>query len=225
MIVAERKPLDEIKEMTKEYNKILMVGCATCVTVCMAGGEKEVGILATALKMAHKMQKKDIDIKEVTVERQCEWEFIEPLKENMKNCEAIVSLGCGAGVQTIAEMYKDKEVLPALNTKFIGIPQEQGIWMEKCLACGDCKLGEFGGICPIARCSKSILNGPCGGSSKGKCEINQEIDCGWQLIYDRMKTLNKLHLLEEVASPKNWSTSRDGGPRKVVREDMVIDKV
>lgn len=225
MIIAERKPIEEIKNMLLEFNKVLMVGCGTCVTVCMAGGEKEVGILATALRMAFKLNKKEININEITVERQCEWEFIEPLKENLDNYDVILSLGCGAGVQTIAERYLNKEVLPGVNTKFIGIPQEQGIWMEKCLACGDCGLGKFGGICPIARCSKSILNGPCGGSCKGKCEINKEIDCGWQLIYDRLKVLNKLHLLENVIPPKNWSFSRDGGPRKVVREDMILDKV
>jgi ferredoxin len=223
MIVAERKPIDEIKQLIGENKKVLLVGCGTCVTVCMSGGEKEVEVLESALKIAFKLEGRDISTQKITVQRQCEWEFIEPLNEMIKECDVVLSLGCGAGVQTIVEMYTDKEILPALNTKFIGIPQKQGVWTEKCAACGDCGLGKFGGICPIARCSKSILNGPCGGSSQGKCEINPEIDCAWQLIYDRLKALGKLDFLENVIPPKDWSASRDGGPRKVVREDMIIN--
>jgi hypothetical protein len=111
-------------------------------------------------------------------------------------------------------------VVPGLNTSFLGLPTEHGVWAERCAACGDCILGLTGGICPIARCSKSLLNGPCGGSEAGHCEVNPEIPCAWQLIYDRLKSLDKVHVLLELQPPKNWRAARDGGPRKIVRPDL-----
>lgn len=221
MIIAEQKPIDEIKGMVIPYQKVLVVGCGTCVTICMAGGEKEVGILSTALKMACQLDGKRIEFLEVTIERQCEWEFIDRLKERLEGIEAILSMGCGVGVQAISERFK-LPVYPALNTKCLGMPEEQGLWLERCGTCGDCMLHKTGGICPITRCSKSILNGPCGGSMGGKCEIDKEIVCGWQLIYDRLKDLGRLESLEEIIPPKDWSVSSHGGQRKVVREDVRI---
>jgi len=111
-------------------------------------------------------------------------------------------------------------VLPGLNTAFMGLPTEQGVWEERCAACGSCILGLTGGICPIARCAKQLLNGPCGGSQNGLCEIGHDTPCAWQLIYDRLKAQNRLHLLMEIQPAKNWSTSRDGGPRRIAREDL-----
>ena len=122
----------------------------------------------------------------------------------------------------LSEMYKTKLVYPALNTNFIGGSPEQGVWIERCQACGNCVLEQTGGICPIARCSKSLLNGPCGGSTKGKCEIDSELDCVWQIICDRLAQLNLMDRYEEIIPVKDWSTSRDGGPRKIVREDLKL---
>ncbi len=224
MIIAEQKPLAEIKELIAPANKVLVVGCGTCVTVCFAGGEKEAQILSASLRMSTKLDGAPKDVSDVTVQRQCEWEYIDPLKDQIGQADIVLSLGCGIGVQTIAERYPEAIVVPGLNTSFLGLPVEQGIWAERCAACGDCILGLTGGICPIARCSKSLLNGPCGGSSKGKCEVSPEIDCAWQLIYDRLKAQNRLELLMEVRPPKNWRPSRDGGPRKIVREDLRLEK-
>lgn len=220
MIVGEQKPIEEIKEIVRPYKKILVLGCGECVTVCLAGGEKEVGIISSALRVANKIDKKDIEIYEGIVERQCDKEFIE--KINLNGIDAILSLACGIGVQTLAETYEDIPVLPGLNTNFIGRTEEQGVWSERCLMCGNCILHLTGGICPIARCSKNLLNGPCGGSSGGKCEISKEIDCAWQLIYNRLEKLGELNKLEEIIPVKDWSTSRDGGPRKIIREDVRI---
>jgi ferredoxin len=220
MIVAEQKPLAEIKEMLEDYRKVLVVGCGTCVTVCLAGGEKEVGILASALRMATRLDGHGVAMDEVTVQRQCEWEYIDPLRERLDSYDAILSFGCGIGVQTLAERFPGKRVLPALNTKFMGLPIEQGVWEERCQACGDCILDLTGGICPIARCSKQLLNGPCGGSQNGKCEVNKETACAWQLIWERMSALGMLDRLLQVQPPKDWRTSRDGGPRRIVREDL-----
>jgi ferredoxin len=220
MIVAEQKPLDVIKAMLDTYRKVLVVGCGTCVTVCLAGGEKEVGILASALRMATKLDGNGVDLDEITVQRQCEWEYIDPLAESLESYDAILSLGCGVGVQTLAERFPKKRVLPGLNTTFMGLPTEQGVWEERCQACGNCILDLTGGICPIARCSKQLLNGPCGGSQNGECEIDPEIPCAWQLIWERMSALGLLDRLMEVQPAKDWSTSRDGGPRRIIRDDL-----
>ncbi len=220
MIVAEQKSLDELKTLVGSAQKVLVVGCGTCVTVCFAGGAREAAISAASLRMASKLEGNAKQVSDVTVQRQCEWEYLDQIAEQIKGADVVLSLGCGIGVQAIAEHYPQTWVVPGLNTKFLGMPTEQGVWAERCAACGDCILGLTGGICPIARCSKSLLNGPCGGSEAGHCEVNPEIPCAWQLIYDRLNSLGKLQLLLEIQPPKNWRTSRDGGPRKIVREDL-----
>jgi len=136
--------------------------------------------------------------------------------------EAVVSIACGAGVQFMAEMYRKTPIYPGIDTNFIGVTEEQGVWTERCQACGDCKLHLTGGICPITRCAKSLLNGPCGGSSNGKCEVDPETDCGWQMIYDRLKELGRLDQMEVIIPINDWTTSRDGGPRKIIREDLKL---
>jgi ferredoxin len=220
MIIGEQKLLDEIKAMIADYQKILILGCGTCVTVCFAGGEKEVGVLASALRMATRLEGQNKEFMEATVQRQCEYEYNEEVADLVREADSVLSLACGIGVQTMNEQFPDKITLPGLNTTFLGQPTEQGIWDERCQACGTCILDKTAGICPITRCSKSLLNGPCGGSVGGKCEIDPDVDCAWQLIYDRLKALGKLELLTEIQPAKDWSTSRDGGPRKIVREDL-----
>jgi hypothetical protein len=220
MIVAEQKPLDEIKGLLADAGKVLVVGCGTCVTVCFAGGDKEAGILASSLRMATRIDGSPKDVTHITVQRQCEWEYIDPLADSIQEADIVLSIGCGIGVQALAERFPDKIVVPGLNTTFLGLPQEQGVWEERCAACGSCILGLTGGICPIARCAKQLLNGPCGGSQDGVCEIGHETPCAWQLIYDRLKAQNRLHLILEIQPPKDWSTSRDGGPRRITREDL-----
>jgi len=221
MIVAEQKPLEEIIEIIKDYDKIILAGCKGCVAVCAAGGEKEVQFLASAIRTARKAEGRDIEIREVTLERQCDPEYVEQIRGFVGEYQAILSIACGVGVQYMAEHYPNIPALPGLNTSFMGGAEEQGIWSERCQGCGQCVLHLTGGICPITRCSKSLLNGPCGGSTNGKCEINPEVPCGWQLIIDRLKALGefpKRYL--ENNPPKDWSTSRDGGPRKIIREDL-----
>ncbi|HLC34863.1 MAG TPA: methylenetetrahydrofolate reductase C-terminal domain-containing protein [Anaerolineales bacterium] len=223
MIVAEQKPLEEIRNLIQGAEKVLIVGCGTCVTVCFSGGEKEAGILASAVRMASRVDGRPQQVTHAVVQRQCEWEYIDAMREQVREADLVVSLGCGVGVQAMAERFPEKIVVPGLNTVFMGLPVEQGVWSERCQACGDCLLGLTGGVCPIARCSKQLLNGPCGGSVDGHCEINADTDCAWQLIYDRLKAQGRLELLLEIQPPKDWRTSRDGGPRKVVREDLRLN--
>ncbi len=216
MIVAEQKPIEEIKRYVEGCKRVLVLGCGTCVTVCLSGGEREVATLASTLRLSG-----NPEILENTIERQCDAEFYEAVAEQAASCDVILSMACGVGVQMAARIFPDKPVYPALNTKFMGTNDGAGLWSENCLACGDCKLGTYGAVCPITRCSKSLLNGPCGGSVDGKCEVDPEnIDCGWQLIYDRLKTLGRLDVLAENAEPKDWSKTHHGGPRKLSREDI-----
>ena len=223
MIVADRKNVREIRDMIKKHKRVLLVGCGTCVTVCLAGGEREVGIHGSALRMALKLDGHgDVVVDECTIERQCEDAFIDILAPRVAEYDAVCSLGCGAGVQALAERFPGTAVYPGLNTQFIGILQSQGVWTEKCIGCGNCRLGEFAGICPITRCAKRLLNGPCVGSRDGKCEVNPDIECAWQLIYDRAKALGILDQFESIAEVHDWSTGPDGGPRRVVREDQCI---
>ena len=220
MIIAERKPMEEILDMVEGSSTVLLAGCATCVADCMAGGEREVGILASALRIALKKDAKGAEIIEATIERQCERKFIERISELVEKADVVISMACGIGVQAMAERYRDKPIYPAVNTTFLGLREEEGLWTERCAACGDCTLHLTGGVCPVARCTKSLLNGPCGGSADGKCEISEDVDCGWQLIVDRLKSLGQLDRLEENIPPKNWATSRDGGPRKVIKKEL-----
>jgi len=223
MIIAEQKPLEEIKHLLGDAEKVLVVGCGTCVTVCFAGGDREAQILASSLRMSSKLDGHPMEVSDVTVQRQCEWEYLDEIENEIKEADVILSIGCGIGVQAIAEHFPDCWVVPGLNTTFLGLPSEQGVWEERCMACGNCVLGLTGGICPVARCSKSLLNGPCGGSEDGHCEIDPDVPCAWQLIYDRLASKDKLDMLLEIEPPKDWSTAHDGGPRKIVREDLKLE--
>lgn len=222
MIIADKKPIEEIIEEIKEYEKILLLGCNECVTVCEAGGKKEVEVLASALRMYFLNQGNKKQIDERTLERQCDHEYLEEIREIADQYDAILSLACGVGVQFVAEKYHSTPVYPGVNTCFLGATEQRGVWTERCQACGQCILAYTAGICPVSRCAKRLLNGPCGGSTKGKCEIDKELDCAWQLIIDRLKALGRLDDYEKLFSIKDWSTDRAGGPRKVIREDVQV---
>ena len=222
MIVASRKSIAEIKEVLAAHDKVLFVGCGTCVTVCLAGGEREVGIISSAMRMARRLDGRPLAIEQMTIERQCENEFIAELAAAAERNEAILSFGCGAGVQAIAERFPEKPVYAALDTQFLGILEEQAVWTEKCLGCGSCVLSQFGGICPITRCAKRLLNGPCAGSSEEGCEVDPERPCAWQLIYRRLQAIGQLENLDEIVPPRDWRTSWHAGARRVVREEHRI---
>ena len=222
MIVADRKPLEEILGMIKDCNKILVIGCKGCVTVCNVGGSKEVGILAATLKIARKKEGRPLIVDERTLERQCDPEYVDQIKDDVADYDAVLSMACGVGPQFLSERYPESRFLPAVNTSFFGGALEHGIWAERCAGCGNCVIHYFDGLCPIARCAKSLLNGPCGGSSGGICEIAKDVECIWDMIVHKKMELGRLEDLEEIRAPKNWTTARDGGPRKSIREELVL---
>lgn len=204
MIVAKRKPFEEIKDLIKSYKKVLNVGCGTCVAVCLTGGEKEVGILNAEIEMARKMDDNPIEIDAATVERQCDREFLEALDADIGDYDAILSMACGAGIQFMAERYPDIPVLPMVDTTFIGVNQDVGWYEERCRSCSSCVLGLTGGICPVTMCAKGLYNGPCGGTNKGNCEISKDQPCAWHMIYERLARQGRLDCIMEISPPVEY---------------------
>ncbi len=209
--ITEQKPLEEIMQYLDKCKGIYLIGCGTCATLCQTGGKSEVLAMKDNLEAAGK---------KVTgwmvIPTTCDELTRDALRENasdVNKADCIVVMTCAFGVQTVA-LYTDKPVYPALNTLFIGKEESPGYFTEVCLQCGSCVLGQTAGICPLVRCAKSLLNGPCGGSVEGKCEISPDTPCGWQLIIDRLTALGQLDKLEEIQPPRDWSTSHAGGPRK-----------
>uniref|UniRef100_A0A7C4ETW1 Methylene-tetrahydrofolate reductase C-terminal-like domain-containing protein n=1 Tax=Desulfomonile tiedjei TaxID=2358 RepID=A0A7C4ETW1_9BACT len=220
MVIGERKPFEEIVKMLNGHKKILVLGCGGCVTVCLTGGDDAVKVLSSQLRMSRQKDNDPLEITEKTIERQCDPEYVEQISDIVGQIDGVLSLACGVGVQYVAERYPTMPVYPALNTTFVGGSKKEGYYVERCQTCGDCKLYYTAGICPVARCSKSLLNGPCGGSTNGKCEIDPQVDCAWQLIIDRLKSLNLMDRYEQIIEANDWRSSRDGGPRTMIREDF-----
>jgi hypothetical protein len=205
VIVTAQKPLDEILDSLAPYSSVLVAGCDGCTQP--PRGLREARTLAQLLELGGKLRGKNFNFKATTLPKQCDsYLTLGPLQPQMKDMEAVLSLACGLGVQTIAQVLPDVPVLPAQNTLFLGVDiREDSTLEERCAACGDCLLALTGGICPVARCAKSLLNGPCGGSQHGKCEIDTEKDCAWDLIIRRLDKLGRLSVLDEIHPPRNFA--------------------
>jgi ferredoxin len=210
--ITAQKPLEEIIQSLSGVGKVYLVGCGTCATMCHTGGKSEVLDMKDKLEAAGK---------KVTgwmvVPTACDELTKDALGENAKDiaaADAILAMTCAFGAQTII-LYTNKPVYPALNTLFVGREEAPGQFIEVCMQCGNCILATTVGICPLVRCAKSLLNGPCGGSVDGKCEIAPDIPCAWQMIYERLAALGQLDKLEEIVPPRDWSTSSAGGPRRI----------
>ena len=219
MIVGNQKPFKEIMASVSKFKKVLVLGCGTCVAVCLTGGDKEAHAMARSLTHAFQDHPDPPSFEVNTIERQCEKDWLESFFEISDDIDAVLSLACGAGVQTVADVYNHLPVIPGLNTTFLGALDRPGEWNEKCRGCGNCVLADTGGICPVTRCAKSLLNGPCGGSSNGKCEISaivgRDVECAWQLIIERLSALGKLENYNKIRPPKDWSNGTAQGPRRL----------
>jgi len=205
MIVTTLKPLDEILESISPYRKILIAGCDGCTQP--PRGIREVKTLKQLLELAGQLKGKEFEFKVTSVVKQCDSVLTtSAIKPYVDDVEAVLSLACGAGPQTVAEFFPDLPVIPAQNSHFIGMDdREGGVMLDSCSACGDCILALTGGICPVTRCSKGLLNGACGGASNGKCELDPARDCGWELIYERLKRLGRLDLIKKFTPAKDYS--------------------
>ena len=204
MVKGTRKPLEEIKDYLARYNKILIIGCGGCASICLAGGQKEVNILKIELELSFKEDNARKKIDGFTIERQCNVQFFKEIEDMIPDYDCILSMACGAGVQLVAEQFNSTPVFPALNTVSIGIDREIGMYEEKCRACGECVLAYTGGICPVTRCAKGLFNGPCGGTNSGKCEISDDISCAWNDIFNTLKKQNRLDDILKIREPMQW---------------------
>lgn len=222
MIVLQQKDLTQILALIVPYQKILVVGCNGCATVCLAGGANETSLLAGTLRIAAIEQGRSLEVTDHTVLRQCEPEFLIDLVVKVGQAEAILALGCGAGIQTMAESWPNKHFLPAVDTMFIGSPMQTEGWQETCSACGNCTLDQTFAICVETRCAKGLRNGPCGGARDGMCEANPQIECVWLQVYAKARSMGQLDKLRRIIPIKDWSDSRHGGPRRLLREEKEI---
>lgn len=203
MIITTQKPLEEIMRTLQSYSNIMIVGCGTCATAVQTGGEPQVR------EMADKLRGKWF-VDTVVVEAPCDeriarkdWREIQRQGRG-KNIDALLCLMCGAGVQTLAELA-ELPCVPGLNTHFLGKVERIGLYYERCRACGNCHLGETAGICPVTRCAKGLMNGPCGGVIDGKCEVGGYVrDCAWFLIWKRLKKFGRMDLFRKVRPPREF---------------------
>ncbi|MFC1897348.1 methylenetetrahydrofolate reductase C-terminal domain-containing protein [Chloroflexota bacterium] len=207
MIITTQKPLDEVLDYITPYSSILIAGCDGCTQP--PRGLREAKTLSQLLELGSKLRNEDFEFEVTTTAKQCDsYLTASMLKPQMDGVEAVLSLACGAGVQTLANLFPELPIFPAQNTHFMGAEEREGsILEERCAGCGDCLLAQTGGICPVARCSKGLLNGACGGAKDGKCELDPERDCAWVLIYEQLKKQGKLELLKEFRPPRDYQLS------------------
>ncbi|MBI5417778.1 methylenetetrahydrofolate reductase C-terminal domain-containing protein [Candidatus Poribacteria bacterium] len=214
MIISKQKELPIILNILKDVKKIFLVGCTECATLCACGGEKEVREMKTRLEENGKEV-----VGEMSIEAVCNIlntrSELRHNKEAFAKAEAVLALCCGAGVQGVVASATIP-VYPGADTLFLGNVNRIGRFYEHCSLCGECILDKTGGICPVTNCAKGLLNGPCGGMNKGKCEISPEQDCAWALIYDKMEKLGQKENIKNILPPKNYSKKTK--PAKLIFE-------
>lgn len=210
MLISVQKPMEEILTSLEGEKKVFVVGCNGCAEGCESGGEPQVIEVKGKLEEAGKTVTGRASIDMICNENLTRMS-LKAHEDDILDADSLLVMCCGAGVQAVADSV-DMAVHPGCNTKSQGGGHAEWAGAEHCMECGDCVLDYTGGICPIARCSKNLLNGPCGGSQDGKCEVDPNIPCAWQLIIERLEKLGRLDKLDKVIPPKNWSVSLTGGP-------------
>jgi ferredoxin len=225
MIGTAKKPWDEVREALKGARRVAVVGCDGCAKVCLTGGTDEVAAMAKQLQE----EGKDI-VFEATPERTCNVAkanpVLEPLKDRMQEADAILVLGCGGAVQITRYLTEQYGLNLPVKTGLDSVGHMDTVVagqvaLEQCQECGDCILNDTGAICPVTKCAKSLLNGPCGGSENGKCEVDADRDCAWVLIYHRLAALGELDRLKRFVDPKDYRKAAK--PRTLyIKEGRVI---
>ena len=220
MISTTQKPLEEIFGMLRTYKearhpkgflRVLTVGCGGCASICLAGGQREALALNGELTQMAKRELVPMQFSCFIVERQCSPQFLEDVADLAENCDCLLSMACGAGVQNLGDRYQEKPVFPALDTMFLGVDVDVGLSEERCRACRACVLGTTGGICPLTRCSKGVLNGPCGGTrADGTCELGNGLPCAWNAIYERLRSQGRADSILEIQPPMDWQDKGQG---------------
>lgn len=210
--ITQQKPEEEIDQLLNGLGRVFIIGCGTCVTMTRTGGEPEVREMRERISKTGKLITGD-----VVLPVACDNLTGEALREYEKQIDqanALLIMTCAFGVQTVARQFK-KTVIPALDTLFIGKETSVGLFDEVCTQCGTCIIGETGGICPVTSCHKGLVNGPCGGTNEGKCEIDSNKDCAWTLIYNRLKDLDRLDSMRKLQKPRNHHGEPSPGKWKI----------
>jgi ferredoxin len=199
--ITRAKPMEAVLKGLEGYDRVFVAGCGTCATMCRTGGVDEVTAMNQALEEAGKLVTGTLVIPTAcdTLTHEC----MEQNREAMADAQVALVMSCAFGVQTVAG-YVGRPVQPALDTLFFGLETKPGHFSEVCMQCGDCVLAETAGICPVTACHKGLLNGPCGGTNNGMCEIDSTIDCAWTLIYNRLHEIGRLDLMRNTCKPKNF---------------------
>ena len=205
MIVTKQKDLDSIICLIQK-DSVFIVGCSQCATLCKTGGEDEIKKMVSILKS------ENINVTGwVLLDPACNFlndkRILKSYRDKLKKAKKVLVLACGNGVQTVAEIIDNAEVIPGLDTLFLGEIKSINKFEKRCNLCGDCIQYLFDGLCPISRCPKNMLNGPCGGSKNGKCEVSKDLDCIWEIIIKKLDKEKKLFLLKRIVEPKDWSKS------------------
>lgn len=210
MIITKKRDIKELMENIKNYNSFFLLGCSECAALCGTGGEPELKAMKEALEGEGKkvtgtfVAKTGCQVLGTKVELKFH-------KDAINEADCILVMSCGAGTQTAVELYKDKPVYPTNDSLFLGNMTRLQMFDERCSMCGECILDKTGGICPVTTCPKGLLNGPCGGTNDGKCEISPDIECAWVKIYERMKRIDRLEDMKKAIEPKDWSAARKPG--------------
>jgi len=208
MIISKKREFRELLENIKEYKSLFLIGCSECASLCSTGGEEEIRQLTSALKREGKVVTGGIVAKTGCQVLGTKKE-LKAYKDEIDKADCILVMSCGAGTQTVVEIFQDKPVYPTNDTLFLGNMTRFQMFDERCSLCGQCILDKTGGICPVTTCPKGLLNGPCGGMTDGKCEVNSEHPCAWVKIYERLKAIDRLDdFCKDIREPKDWSMSQ-----------------
>lgn len=202
IITKQKKFMDILRSI--DSKPVFLVGCSECATLCHTGGKEEI----LAIKVA--LEEKKIPVSGwVILEPAChllnDKRMLKDYSKHLSESSKVLVLACGNGVQTLAKLLPEKEIIAGTDTLFLGEISRVNDFSKQCLLCGECILDNFASFCPVARCPKSMLNGPCGGASNGKCEINPETECVWDYIYQDLKKKGKVDVLKTIQKPKDWS--------------------
>ena len=211
--ITKQKPFEEVQQLLEKFDRVYIIGCGTCATMTKTGGVEQVQEMRERLQEVGKLVTGSI-----VIPTACDEMTEVAIKENnghIQNANCILVMSCALGVHQVS-LYIGKPVLPALDTLFIGMEDSPGDFHEVCAQCGQCILGQTAGICPLTACHKGLLNGPCGGTNNGKCEVDKNRDCAWTLIYNRLEEQGRLDLMRKYQPPKDFHASLRPRVAKVV---------
>jgi ferredoxin len=217
MIISTPKGREELEALLQDYRSLFLIGCGACATVCKVGGEDEVFATQEWLEETGREVVGSMVLEEACHIMRSARE-LRRYNAQVEEADALLVLSCGAGVQSISNCI-DKRVLVGVNSLFLGNIRRFGEFEEKCSLCGDCILNETAGICPVTNCAKGLLNGPCGGMEGGHCEVDEQYDCTWIKIHERLEKQQRLGVFDRTVEPKDWSKKFKPGQHQLDRNE------